>query len=111
MTTEELLPTAEYAAPDLKKSFTIDPTQKHSTQGKTTGPSDHVLNAGAVDEDMPSAASDTQMGRLREYLTTLQDDVNTFLTERMQHSGSANDKDNDIERRVLDEGVDEDDDE
>ncbi|GMG21964.1 unnamed protein product [Ambrosiozyma monospora] len=111
MTTEELLPTAEYAAPHLKKQFMIDPTQKHSTQGKTTGPSDHVLNAGAVDEDMPSVASDTQMGRLREYLTTLQDDVNTFLTERMHNDGSSNDKDNDIERRVLDEGVDEDDEE
>ena len=63
------------------------------------------MNAGGQDRDKPSAANDTPMGNLRASLTTLQDQINVFLTERMR-AEKANDRD-DIERKVLDEGAEE----
>lgn len=79
-------PTAEYRAPDVSHSFSIDPFATHSTSGKTTGPSDYVLGAGAVDRDKPTEHKDTELGHLRAKLTTLQDDINVFLTKRMADS-------------------------
>ncbi|KAG7879993.1 hypothetical protein KL905_001486 [Ogataea polymorpha] len=90
--TNELLPTAEYAGPVLKR-FEVDPSKPHSTSGRTNGPSDYVLAAGAVDRDAPTEATDTRIGRLRAYLTTLQDEVNEFLTERMKTKGEEEGQD------------------
>ncbi|KAI0462249.1 hypothetical protein LJB42_004337 [Komagataella kurtzmanii] len=101
-----LTPFAKYESPDLKKDFIVDSTVEHTTNGQTTGPSDHVLQAGAVDRDGPSEASKNAMGLLRSQLTTLQDDINVFLTERMK--SQSNEAGLDVERRLLDEGVDED---
>ncbi|KAH3665771.1 hypothetical protein OGAPHI_003959 [Ogataea philodendri] len=81
--TNELLPSAQFEGP-VSKSFAIDPSSSHSTHGRTNGPSDYVLAAGAVDRDAPTEAGDSQIGRLRAYVTTLQDEVNEFLTARMK---------------------------
>ncbi|CDK25440.1 unnamed protein product [Kuraishia capsulata CBS 1993] len=110
--TRDLIPYAEYSSPDLSKKLTVDATLTHSTNGKTTGPSDHVLGAGAVDNDKPSEAKSSRLGALRGMLTTLQDDVNEFLTQRMKDADAAHtraEEEADLERRVLDDGVDEDD--
>ncbi|KAG7697847.1 hypothetical protein KL930_000098 [Ogataea haglerorum] len=90
--TSELLPTAEYSGP-VSKRFEVDPTKPHSTSGRTNGPSDYVLAAGAVDRDAPTEATDTRIGRLRAYVTTLQDEVNEFLTERMTRKGEEEEQD------------------
>lgn len=62
-----------------------------TTEGRTTGPSDHVLNAGQIDRDKPSEPERTKdgsqltyLGQLRTQLTGLQDDINEFLTGRME---------------------------
>lgn len=87
-TVSVLIPTASYSSPDLKKTFEpgVGP---HSTNGKTTGPSDHVLGAGMIDKDTNSEASNSNLGSLRAQLTTVQDKVNNFLTERMKVGGEA----------------------
>lgn len=97
-----LIPTARYEGPDGTKAFHPG-DGPHSTNGKTTQISDIVLNAGGEDLDRPSEALDLALGHLRARLTTVQDQVNEFLTARMR-----GDADDDIERRILDEGVDED---
>lgn len=88
------LPFAEYCAPDAKKSFSVDPANPRyqTTDGSTTGPSPHVLNAGQIDRDKPAppkTTSDgqfTALGNLRAQLTGLQDDINHFLTDRMEQA-------------------------
>lgn len=97
-------PTAEYTSPDKTQSFTAG-AGPHTTNGATTQISDIVLKAGGVDRDRPSEAKDTYLGQLRGQLTTLQDQVNVFLTERM----AGKKFDDDIERRILDEGAELDD--
>lgn len=88
-----VLPSATYSSPDLgSKFFEVDPSELRyqTTNGKTTGPSPHVLNAGQVDRDRPSdprrsqSGEYTSLGQLRAQLTGLQDDINEFLTERME---------------------------
>lgn len=89
--------------------------KNHSTNGKTTQISDIVIKAGGEDRDKPSDHKDTPLGNLRAELTTLQDHLNIFLTERMKleklknGGGDDNNKSNeqDLERRILDEGVEE----
>lgn len=100
-----MLPTATYTSGDATHDFHPG-DGPHTTDGSTTQISDIVLNAGGEDRDKPSAAKNTAMGELRAALTTLQDQINVFLTERMR-AEKANDTD-DIERKVLDEGVEED---
>ena len=50
------MPSAVYISPShpLKK-FEIEPNDPHyqTTNGRTTGPSDYVLNAGQIDRDKP----------------------------------------------------------
>lgn len=86
---------ASYSAPDIsEKQFTIDPSNPRyqTTNGKTTGASDHVLNAGQIDRDKPSEPRKsimnpnelTYLGRLRTNLTGLQDDINQYLTQQME---------------------------
>lgn len=88
-----LLPSATYSLPDSEPvKFTVDPANARfqTTEGKTTGASPHVLNAGQVDRDRPSepkrntAGQITALGQLRTGLTGLQDDINEFLTHRME---------------------------
>lgn len=88
-----LLPSATYGSPDFgSKFFEISPSEPRyqTTDGKTTGPSPHVLNAGQVDRDRPSdprrlkSGEYTPLGHLRAQLTGLQDDINEFLTEQME---------------------------
>lgn len=88
------LPFASYSSPDLEKQFAVDPSnhQYQTTDGATTGPSPHVLNAGQVDKDKPASPKKlengefTALGSLRAQLTGLQDDINKFLTDRMEHA-------------------------
>lgn len=101
----ELVPTATYTAPDMIRTFEPG-SGPHTTNGKTTQISDIVIKAGGEDRDKPSAAKDTELGGLRAQLTTLQDNINIFLTQRMKETKNET-KDNDIERRILDDGVDE----
>lgn len=100
-----MFPTASYSSPSLSKEFTTAHHQNHTTNGRTTGPSQFVLDAGAVDKDMPSEPKDTHLGRLRAQVTTLQDDLNEFLTQRM--NTGPNDKEQELEKKLLD-GADED---
>ena len=102
----ELAPTALYSSPLGEHSFEAG-DGPHSTDGRTTQISDIVVKAGGNDRNRPSKAKDTPLGRLRERLTTVQDQLNEFLTARMQ-SEKEDKTANDVERRLLDEGVDED---
>lgn len=88
-----LLPTATYCVPDTEPvKFEVNPAagRYKTTDGKTTGASPYVLNAGQVDRDRPSeprrdaSGAFTPLGQLRAALTGLQDDVNEFLTEKME---------------------------
>lgn len=100
----ELIPTAEYVSPSDRQSFHPG-DGPHTTYGETTQLSDFVMKAGGEDRDKPSDAKDTPYGHLRARLTTLQDQINKFLTDKMKQDKI---EDNEIERRILDEGVDED---
>lgn len=102
--THMVSPTATYRAPDgTHKEFTVG-SGPHSTSGNSTKISDVVIRAGGEDRDKPTEANDTPLGHLRAELTTLQDQVNEFLTQRMKGD------DGDMERRVLDGGDEDDDD-
>lgn len=90
-TSNELLPSAKYYLDGDESSTKVFQMEKTdlsalSTQGKTNGPSEYLVNSSPdwVDRDTPSDPTDTQYGRLRGYLTQLQDDVNGFLTDRMK---------------------------
>ncbi|WPK23227.1 hypothetical protein PUMCH_000456 [Australozyma saopauloensis] len=102
-----LVPTAIYTSPTEPIEVKLIPgVGPHSTDGKTTQISEIVLKAGGEDRDKPSAAKDTPLGNLRAQLTTLQDKLNEFLTQKMLNKRKL--EDDDIERRILDDGVDED---
>lgn len=102
-----LIPSATYTAPSEPEIVKLTPGDgPHSTDGKTTQISDIVLKAGGEDRDKPSPAKDTPLGNLRAQLTTLQDKLNEFLTLKMLNKRKL--EDDDIERRILDDGVDED---
>ncbi|CAR28238.1 ZYRO0D17072p [Zygosaccharomyces rouxii] len=111
------LPFASYSSPDLEKQFVVDPSgpQYQTTDGVTTGPSPHVLNAGQVDKDKPAPPKQmdngefTALGCLRAQLTGLQDDINKFLTDRMEHAkrkkaklDQDKDRDNRINKEIKD---------
>ncbi|CAI1506720.1 hypothetical protein SEUBUCD646_0J00370 [Saccharomyces eubayanus] len=107
------LPMAEYSAPDgVNKSFVPIPDDPRylTTEGRTTGPSDHVLNAGQIDRDKPSEPKRVQggtqmtyLGQLRTQLTGLQDDINEFLTERMELAKNKKKKADADEKRIQEE--------
>lgn len=100
-------PTAVYSSPSESRPVELTPGNgPHTTDGKTTQISDIVIKAGGEDRDKPSAAKNTALGQLRAQLTTLQDKLNEFLTAKMSNKRKLDD--DDIERRVLDDGVDED---
>lgn len=102
----KLIPTATYTSPLNSEQVNIVPgAGPHSTNGRTTQISDIVINAGGQDRDQPSAAKNTQLGELRAQLTTLQDKINELLTSKMAEQKKQSDAD--LERRILDEGVDE----
>lgn len=74
----------------------------HSTNGKTTGPSDYVINAGMKeDQDKSSDPADTNLGAMRAELTSLQDKINIFLTDEMKKN-NGEEEDVDIEKIVAD---------
>lgn len=86
---------ATYFSHDFgNKIFTVNSSNPRykTTNGKTTGPSEHVLNAGQIDIDKPSDAKiltdgsgePTYLSKLRTNLTGVQDDINEFLTEQME---------------------------
>lgn len=105
--TQELIPTAHYESPSEPKGYEFLPGDgPHSTIGKTTKISDIVINAGGQDRDTPSEAKDTPLGQLRARLTTMQDKINTFLTDKMKEEKASKDFKN-LEKKMLDEGVDE----
>lgn len=102
-----LVPSATYLSPSETKPVSFLPGDgPHSTDGKTTRISDIVINAGGEDRDKPSEANNTPLGSLRAQLTSVQDMLNSFLTEKM--SNKRKHEDEDVERRILDNGVDED---
>lgn len=106
---DPLVPTAVYKAPDISEGKSFHPGEgPHTTNGKTTQISDIVIKAGGEDRDKPSDAKDTQLGQLRAKLTTLQDQLNIFLTQRMDNEKAKSQEEKDLERQVLDEGVDDD---
>lgn len=87
------LPSAEYSSPSHNSHiFTVNSTDPRylTTQGKTTGPSAYVLQAGQIDRDYPSdpkrneSGDITYLSMLRCRLTGLQDDINEFLTTQME---------------------------
>ncbi|EGV60893.1 chromatin DNA-binding EKC/KEOPS complex subunit gon7 [Yamadazyma tenuis] len=103
----DLTPIAKYRAPDFTNEHEIGVGDgPHTTDGKTTQISDVVIKAGGQDRDRPTEASNSSLGQLRAKLTSLQDNINIFLTERMKYAKEQDSKD--IERRILDDGVDED---
>lgn len=102
-------PTAVYTSPIEAEPVTLTPGEgPHSTDGKTTQISDIVIKAGGQDKDKPTPAKDTPLGQLRAELTTLQDKLNEFLTHKMSNKRKLEEENDDIERRILDDGVDED---
>lgn len=103
-------PRAVYTSPSHPEPIEFTPGDgPHSTQGKTTQISDVVIRAGGQDRDRPTHALDTYLGSLRTELTTLQDKINEFLTERMAEAKMhGTDSTDEIERKLLDEGHDED---
>ncbi|OBA20348.1 hypothetical protein METBIDRAFT_43295 [Metschnikowia bicuspidata var. bicuspidata NRRL YB-4993] len=104
-----LVPSATYESPlELEAVRFVPGEGPHSTDGKTTRISDIVIGAGGTDRDKPSAARDTDLGGLRARLTTVQDQLNEFLTSKMRNKRKLDDAEADVERRLLDEGVDED---
>ncbi|CUM62510.1 uncharacterized protein PRCAT00000061001 [Priceomyces carsonii] len=107
--TINLVPTATYFAPDISESVNFSPGDgPHSTDGKTTQLSEFVINAGGEDRDKPSEASNSALGQLRAKLTSVQDKVNFFLTQRMQsekrNSTGPQQSDRDLEANLLDDG-------
>lgn len=105
-----LEPLAVYTSPSEENPVVFTPGEgPHSTDGKTTQISDIVIKAGGEDRDMPSAAKETYLGALRAELTTLQDQINEFLTSKMLNKRKLDEIiNNDLERRIFDDGVDED---
>lgn len=95
-----------YTSPVEEREFTVNEEEKRykTTDGVTTGPSAYVLNAGQVDRDRPSDAkidangNTTYLGRLRCQLTGLQDDINQFLTVKMEEAKSKKQKTEDEKR-------------
>ncbi|SCV00896.1 LAMI_0G07998g1_1 [Lachancea mirantina] len=115
---------AVYRAPDVElKEFQIDASKQHynTTNGATTGPSAYVLQAGQIDVDKPSEGRKnaqgefTYLSKLRMHLTGLQDDLNEYLTQRMEQAKNKKLKQADEARikaeieNLLDGGDDEDD--
>lgn len=108
-------PSAVYKTNGLQHEFTTDvPRDELTTEGKTTGPSEFVMSKGATDRDKPSEAKDSAMGLLRCQVTRLQDDINEFLTRRMQQEASSKgdgitkeQEAEELEKQLLD-GADED---
>lgn len=106
---DSLVPTAIYEAPDISEGKRFHPGEgPHTTNGKTTQISEVVINAGGEDRDKPSDAKDTNLGQLRAKLTTLQDQINIFLTKRMENEKNRTQEEKDLETKMLDEGVEED---
>ncbi|GEQ68502.1 hypothetical protein JCM33374_g2170 [Metschnikowia sp. JCM 33374] len=104
-----LVPTATYESPSEPNTVKFEPGQgPHSTDGKTTRISDIVIDAGGEDRDKPSQAKNTELGALRAQLTTVQDQLNEFLTAKMSNKRKLDDAEADVEKRLLDDGVDED---
>lgn len=104
-----LVPHALYTSPSEIEGVTFTPGNgPHSTDGKTTQISDIVIKAGGEDKDRPSEPKDTPLGSLRAQLTTVQDKINEFLTAKMSNKRKLDETENDLERRILDDGVDED---
>lgn len=105
--TQDLVPTAHYESPSEPKGYDFIPGDgPHSTIGETTKISDIVINAGGQDRDTPSEAKDTPLGQLRARLTTLQDKINIFLTNKMKEEKYSKEL-KELEKKMLDEGVDE----
>lgn len=101
-----LVPSATYTSPSDPKEVKLVPGKgPHTTDGRTTQISGVVLQAGGEDRDKPSLAENTPLGNLRAQLTTLQDKLNKYLTQKMLNKRKL---DEDLERRILDDGVDED---
>ncbi|GMM37231.1 chromatin DNA-binding EKC/KEOPS complex subunit [Saccharomycopsis crataegensis] len=99
-TTTTLIPSAVYHSNTSQTTIKLEPGPgPHSTIGKTSGPSDYVMNAGMVDKDVPSAPSSTNLGALRSQLTSLQDVINLYLTDRMKKN-VAEEKDVDMDNLI-----------
>ncbi|SCU97002.1 LADA_0H03906g1_1 [Lachancea dasiensis] len=118
-------PLAVYNSPDVEnQQFLVDLSKEryNTTNGKTTGPSAYVLEAGQIDVDKPSdpklneEGDFTYLSKLRMQLTGLQDDINEYLTHRMEQAKNKKLKQADEQRikeeitKLLD-GGDEDDEE
>ena len=109
------LPSAKYVAGETTATFTVDglAPAELTADGTTTGPSPYLLESTGgqyVDKDRPAALSvDTAMGVLRGYVTRLQDDINVYLTKRIQAQGGRTEEDAEKEDEDEDEKEDGDD--
>lgn len=116
-------PFAIYKSPHVKShEFQVDPSQEryNTTNGKTTGPSAYVLQAGQIDKDKPADpkldanGTITELSTVRMQLTGLQDDINEFLTQQMEVAKNKKLKQDDEVRirgeidKLLDGGDDDD---
>ncbi|CDO91806.1 unnamed protein product [Kluyveromyces dobzhanskii CBS 2104] len=97
------LPYATYTGPKSSHDFKVDPCDPRyqNTEGRTTGASDYVLNQGHQDTDKPSDPKKadgadcldgqtgtqqyTRLSQLRMQLVGIQDDINEYLTEKINH--------------------------
>ncbi|CEP64418.1 chromatin DNA-binding EKC/KEOPS complex subunit GON7 LALA0_S11e03664g [Lachancea lanzarotensis] len=117
---------ATYSSPEVEKQlFTVDSSlnRYNTTNGSTTGPSAYVLQAGQIDKDKPAEAKlnndgePTFLSKVRMQLTGLQDDINEYLTHRMETAKNKKLKQDDELRikteidKLLDGGEEDDSDE
>lgn len=93
------MPSAIYTSPVDSANFESSHLQKSelTTLGKTSGPSEFVKE----DRDQPSAPAGNYYGELRCKLTYLQDELNVFLTDKMQVEKKSKDME-EVEKKLLD---------
>lgn len=97
------LPSARYVAGETTATFTLEGVTpaELTADGTTTGPSPYLLESTGgqyVDRDRPAAlTAGTEMGALRGYVTRLQDDINVYLTKRIQARGGRVEEDEEKE--------------
>lgn len=70
---------AVYRGKEELKKFVVEQNREHKTDGRTNQSS----VTSQEDKDKPNVLKDNAMGRLRGELTSLQDDINEFLTARL----------------------------
>lgn len=79
--------TANYTSPDLNKQFQADKSKYKNTD---------------TDRNAPVEPSNSKLGDLRREIMHMQDEINTFLTERMDQEKSSKQDTEELEKKILD---------